>query len=93
MGKILNAEEGKHLIQNYSFKKFHFEEERSSDEVEVKSSPKEESVNPKVVEPQNLNLPQLEKIDSVVEKVDSLYSKMENLEKELLLKRESVRKG
>jgi len=87
MGKILNAEEGKHLIQNYSFKKFHFEEERGSDEVEVKPSPKEESVNPKVVvEPQNLNLPQLEKIDSVVEKVDSLYSKMENLEKELLSK-------
>jgi len=82
MGKILNAEEGKHIVSGYSFKSLDFSNETK--DVSIKTELKEEINQEEVKEVLNSNNSnQIELIEKLLKKSDELTSSIIRLEQQL----------
>ena len=84
MGKILNAEEGKHIVSEYSFKALNFGPSKGvKDSCIVKEETKEEIQEIKEVVNNNNDSNQIELIEKLLQKSDEFASSIARLETQL----------
>ena len=78
MGKILNAEEGTHIVKEYSFRNLDFSKEEKKESTPIiKETPSLETQQPQIKDNQ------LELIEQLLQKSDVFSSSIERLEKQL----------
>ena len=85
MGKILNAEEGKHLVESYAFKSFDFNHDSfvKTELKEVQKQPSENVVQPSPQKEVVIDENQTKLIEQLLKKTDDLSNVIINLQQQL----------